>query len=248
MKIGNLYQARLVTLILFFYFPYTIVTQAKNPKLNISHLVNNFYVYTTYSDYKGTPFSANGLYLVTSDGVVMIDTPWDTTQFQPLLDSIKFRHKQDVKICIATHSHDDRTAGLEYYKQRGIKTYTTQQTDLICKEKNHKRAEFLLSNDSIFKIGDYTFQTYYPGPGHTVDNIVLWFEKDKVLYGGCLIKSTQANDLGNIAEADLSQYSNSIQNILKKFGQPAYVIPGHQSWKNPKSMEHTIKLIKKQNK
>jgi metallo-beta-lactamase class B len=68
------------------------------------------------------------------------------------------------------------------------------------------------------------------------------------LYGGCLIKSTQAHDLGYIAEADLSQYSKSIQNILKKFGQPAYVIPGHESWKSPKSIEHTLKLIKKQNR
>lgn len=33
----------------------------------------------------------------------MFDTPWDTTQFQPLLDSIKFKHNMNVLMCIATH-------------------------------------------------------------------------------------------------------------------------------------------------
>lgn len=55
------------------------------------------------------------MYLVAKDGVVLFDTPWDTTQFQPLLDSIKLKHDKNVIICIATHAHEDRTGGLEYY-------------------------------------------------------------------------------------------------------------------------------------
>ena len=112
----------------------------------------------------------------------MIDSPWDTTQFQPLLDSICVRHNKKAVVCIATHFHEDRAGGLAYYKQQGIKTYTTRQTNELSKKRGMKRAEFLITSDTTFA-----------GPGHAPDSIVVWFEKEKVLYGGCLIKSAEVN-------------------------------------------------------
>jgi metallo-beta-lactamase class B len=89
--------------------------QDKDSSLKITPLTGEFYVFTTFDSYKGNLVPANGMYLVTSDGVMMFDTPWDTTQFQPLLDSIKSRHHKNVVLCIATHFHEDRTGGLQYY-------------------------------------------------------------------------------------------------------------------------------------
>ena len=221
--------------------------QPAHAALQISYLTGDFYIYTTYHSYKGNPVSANGLYLVTNEGVVMLDTPWDTTQFQPLLDSIENRHHQKVVMCIATHSHEDRTGGLEYYRSKGIKTYTTIQTDKICKEKNEKRAEFLILNDTVFTIGHRTFETYFPGAGHAPDNIVIWFPAEKILYGGCLVKSTQAIDLGYLGDANTQFWPDAIQNIQYKFPKPAFVIPGHQDWSNINSLSHTLGLLRKHN-
>ena len=175
--------------------------QAKELKIVITRFTGDFYVYTTFNYYKGSRIPANGLYVVTNKGTILIDSPWDTTQFQPLLDSIQFRHHQPVVMCIATHFHEDRTGGLEYYKQKGIKTYTTKLTDELSSKRGMKRAEFLIEKDTTFRIGQYSFQTYYPGHGHAPDNIVIWFEKEKVLYGGCLIKSAADTDLGNLGDA-----------------------------------------------
>ena len=188
------------------------------------------------------------MYLVTNIGVVLFDTPWDTTQFQPLLDSIKFRHNKKVILCIATHFHEDRTAGLAYYKQQGIKTYTTKKTDELSKKRNKKRAEFLIEKDTVFTVGQYSFQTYYPGQGHTPDNIVIWFDKEKILYGGCLIKSTEADDLGNLEDANVKEYATSIENVQKKCKHPKYIIPGHLDWTNTNSLEHTLKLAQQSEK
>jgi metallo-beta-lactamase class B len=187
------------------------------------------------------------MYLITDQGVVMIDTPWDTTQFQPLLDSIKIKHHKNVIMCIATHSHEDRTGGLEFLKQKGIKTFTTKQTDEISKRTNQRRAQFLITKDTVFTVGQYSFQTFYPGQGHTPDNIVIWFNKNKVLYGGCLIKSTEATDLGNIADANIKEYPATLKKIINKFSKINFVIPGHQSWANRKSVEHTLRLLEKNN-
>jgi glyoxylase-like metal-dependent hydrolase (beta-lactamase superfamily II) len=187
---------KLASIILFLALLSNSFGQSKNSPLQISHLTGDFYVYKTFHNYKGALISANAMYLVTDKGVVLFDAPWDQAQFQPLLDTIKARHNKEVIMCFATHSHDDRAGGLDFYRQKGIKTYTIKATDQILKEKNEKRAQFVISNDTIFKVGQHSFEVYYPGKGHAPDNIVVWFNKEKVLYGGCFIKSAAAKDLG----------------------------------------------------
>lgn len=236
------------SLIFAFVISFNLCGQTLHNQLNITHLDGDFYVFTTYRVFKGTLFPSNGMYVVTNDGVVLIDTPWDTTQFQVLLDSIKIKHNKNVVLCIATHSHEDRTGGLEYYKQNGIKTYTTLQTDQISKSRNENQAAFLILRDTVFNVGQYSFQTYYPGAGHTPDNIVIWFPKNKILYGGCLVKSTEAIDLGNLNDADPKQWPSTIKKIKKKFGKPNYVIPGHQDWSDHTSLDHTLKLLRQYKK
>ena len=220
----------------------TTSTALEETKLVITPLTADFYVFTTYNLYKGVPFPANGLYVVTDNGVVMIDTPWDTTQFQPLLDSIKLKHNKKVVMAIATHFHEDRTGGLEYYRKLGIKTFTTKQTDELSKLRNKPRAEFLINNDTTFTVGQYSFETYYPGPGHAPDNIVIWFKKEKVLYGGCLIKSTGDDTLGNLGDANVVAYPGTLRNVQNKCRNPRFIIPGHNDWTSNGSLSHTLKM------
>ncbi len=218
-------------------------SQTSDQNLVISHLTGDFYIYTTYGSFKGNRVPSNSMYLVTTKGVVLFDTPWDSTQFQPLLDSIKFKHNKEVVLCISTHFHEDRTAGLEFYRRMGIKTYTSALTDSMSKIRNEKRAEFLIQKDTIFTIGQHIFLTYYGGQGHSPDNIVIWFDKEKILYGGCLVKSTEANDLGNLSDANIKAWPVTIKNIQQSFRNPKYVIPGHLDWHDKASLTHTLHLI-----
>jgi metallo-beta-lactamase class B len=227
-----------------FFFLFSLISafgQTKSP-LIITLLTGDFYVYTTFNTYKGSRIPANGTYLVTHAGVVLFDTPWDTSQFQPLIDSIRIKHNKEIVLCLATHFHEDRTAGLEFYRRRGVKTYTTRQTDELSKASGKSRAEFLITQDTTFTVGQYAFQTYFPGHGHTADNIVIWFEKEKILHGGCLIKSTSDHDLGNLADADTVQYAATVYNVIKKCKHPKFVVPGHDSWASTESLNHTLKM------
>jgi metallo-beta-lactamase class B len=231
--------------ITFIFSITSIFSQTKEAKLKISPLTGDFYIYTTYSTYEGSQVPANGMYLVTNKGVVLFDTPWDTTQFQPLLDSIKIKHNKNVVLCIATHWHSDRTEGLAFYKQQGIKTYTTTLTDELSKKNNKKRAEYLIGKDTVFHIEQFSFETYYPGPGHTEDNIVIWFAKEKILYGGCLIKGADAENLGYLGDANVTQYYSTLKRVQAKCQSPKFIIISHSDWNNIKSLEHSIKLARK---
>jgi len=247
-RIGNNFMMTTVghiTLTIFSLLGMTVYSQNQTTdKLKISHLIGDYYIFTSYKPINGNPFPSNGMYCVTNDGVVMFDTPWDTSLFQVLLDSIVYRHDKKVVVCIATHFHDDRTAGLEYFNSKGIKTYSSKQTFDLCKEHNEKQAKYYFTKDTVFTFGNHSFQTYYAGEGHTKDNIVIWCKDAKILYGGCLVKSTDINGLGNIADANLNKWPTTIKKIIKKYPNPTYVIPGHFGWTSNEGLQHTLKLLR----
>ena len=218
--------------------------QTTHPGLTFYHLTGDLYVYTTYRPFEGAPYPANSMYLVTDKGVVMFDTPWDTTQLQPFLDSIEARHHQKVILSISTHFHSDRTAGLNFLKSKGVKTYASQRTNELCKKRKEEQPQYTFSGDTTFTVGNHTFQAFYPGPGHTEDNIVILFPAEKVIDGACFVKSTESEGLGNIADANLKVWKASVKKLMKKFPKPAYVIPGHMGWDGD-GLQHTISLLKK---
>ncbi len=234
---------KLASVILFLVIASNSFGQSKNSPLQISHLTGDFYVYRTFNEYKGNKISANALYLVTDKGVVLFDAPWDKTQFQPLLDSIKAKHNKEVVMLFATHSHDDRAGGFDFYSKKGVKTYSIKLTDDILKKKKEGRAAFIIPNDTIFAVGQHKFEVYYPGKGHAPDNVVVWFAKEKVLYGGCFVKSADADDLGYLGDSNVKEWNISIGKVKTKFKNPKFIIPGHDDWKNMESLNHTLKLV-----
>ncbi len=100
-----------------------------------------------------------------------------------------------------------------------------------------------MDRDSHFVVGQHAFRTFYAGAGHSPDNIVIWFAKERILYGGCLIKSVEASTLGNMSDTNVNQWTTTIKKIQKEFPDPLFVIPGHQDWTNKASLVHTLELI-----
>ena len=216
----------------------------KLPPLQITHVSGDCYVFVTYHMLDGKPYPANAMYVLTPAGAVLFDTPWDTTQCRPLLDSIWTKHKQHVVLCISTHFHADRTGGIPSLRAMGVKTYASAMTDSLCRLQHEPRPEFVFTHDTVFTVGGTRIITYYPGPGHTLDNIVLWLEQEKLLYGGCLVKSTEADDIGYMDDGDVQKYPIAIRNLQQRYPVRHFVIPGHLGWRDTSSLDHTLALIR----
>lgn len=238
---------KLVFILFTLIFPLAAFAQPGDA-LKIVQLTGDFYVFTTFQEYNGFKVGANGTYLVTNEGVVMFDPPWDKTQTEPLLAYIKEKHGKSVVMSFSTHFHEDRTNGIELLRSKGVKTYTTRQTDELSQKKGYERAEFLLDKDTSFKVGQYKFQTFYPGAGHSPDNIVVWFPKEKILHGGCFVKSAEATGIGNLSDANIAEWPKSVKKVQKKFKNPKYILPGHDGWNSLESLNHTLKLIEENQK
>lgn len=223
-----------------------LVSSGLNAQLDFTKISDSSYIFTTYQTYKDVRISAHGLLKITSGGVVMIDTPWDTTQFQPLLDSIDRKFHKKVVLVISTHWHEDRSAGLDYYKKKGIATYSTYATKNLCRENNLPEAQYTFEGDTTFRIGNTVFETFYPGAGHTSDNIVVYFPNDKILVGGCFVKSVEARDLGNLSDANIGMWPVAAKTLIRKYPKVKIVIPGHQEIApGKKALKHTLKLTRK---
>ena len=220
--------------------------QTKPFRISTQHLTGNVYVYISYGLPDGkTPFPANGLYIVTPAGIVLIDTPWDEDQTRQLIDTIKERYNQKIVLCISTHFHTDRTAGLDVLKKNGTKTYTSILTKQLAKQHNDKQPEFTFTKDTVFNVGGVKVQTYFPGEGHTKDNIVIWLPQTKVLFGGCLIKSMGTNEQGYTADGNIAEWPLSVNRVKNRFQDIKYLIPGHQGWQGGAQMlDHTIEIAR----
>ncbi|TWR25851.1 subclass B1 metallo-beta-lactamase [Mucilaginibacter pallidiroseus] len=233
-------------IVIFLFLADTAFGQTnKDFKIKITPLEKEFYICTSYGMPDGkTPFPSNSLVAVTAKSIVLIDTPWDEDQTQQLLEWLKDHFEKPVALCIATHFHDDRVAGLDVLRAEGIKTYTSKLTDQLSVNNGNKRAQSTFEQDSTFTIDGLKLNTYYPGAGHTPDNIVVWFPAQKILFGGCFIKSFDTQSIGNIADADLKQWGSSINKLSQKYPNAAIVIPGHQGWGGAtRQYIHTCNLV-----
>ncbi|WP_353145906.1 IND family subclass B1 metallo-beta-lactamase [Chryseobacterium sp.] len=205
----------------------------------------NLYIYKTFGVFGGKEYSANAVYLITKKGVVLFDVPWQKTEYQSLMDTIKKRHNLPVIAVFATHSHDDRAGDLSFYNSKGIKTYATAKTNEFLKKDGKATSTEIIKTGTPYRIGGEEFIVDFLGEGHTADNVVVWFPKYKVLDGGCLVKSRTATDLGYTGEANVAQWPQTMAKLKAKYGQAALIIPGHDEWKGGGHVERTEELLNK---
>lgn len=224
-----------------------LAQQKPLPPITITPLVKNYYVVTShgYPDKDSEPYPSNSLFVVTDAGIVLIDTPWGEAQTQQLIDTLDKTYHKKIVLCIATHFHDDKVIGFDILKKAGTKTYSSTQTYKLAKKEHNKLPEFTFGRDTTFTVGGLTLKTYYPGEGHTKDNIVVWFPDELVLVGGCLVKSLDTNSKGFTGDANLEQWPAAIENVIKYYGHAKYIIPGHLGWQGGiEQLSHTLDIVK----
>jgi metallo-beta-lactamase class B len=218
---------------------------AKSQKLTvkITPIAPKCYVHTSYANLSGSPFPSNGMIVSTTAGAVLIDTGWDKPQTKQILRWVKKELHQSVVLCIITHGHFDRTAGIPELKKRGIRVVSTALTANKMESFGIAGPEGVLPNDTTFTLGGQQIRTYFAGAGHTGDNIVVWLSAQKVLFGGCLVKSTAAMGIGNLADAYLTDWIQTIRRVQTQFADAAIIVPGHQEWDDKNSLTYTLKLL-----
>jgi metallo-beta-lactamase class B len=97
-------------------------------------------------------------------------------------------------------------------------------------------------------IGEEIVEVYFPGESHSIDNVVVYFHKRKILFGGCMVKSLESKSPGFTGDANMQEWPKSVKNVLERYKAARIVIPGHGNWGDTKLLKHTIDLLANYNK
>lgn len=189
------------------------------------------------------PVSANGLIAESSENVALIDTPWENAQTERLLEWIEMNIKKPIVFAVITHAHNDRIGGIDALKARNIPTIANAFTFEEAVINNFTQPDFSFQTDTLLTFGSSSIDVFYPGPGHTPDNSVVYFNNHHVLYGGCFIKSAASPSLGNLEDAVTSDWPASIQRVMERYPERKVVIPGHGDW-DEGAIERTLELLR----
>ncbi|MEN6425038.1 MAG: subclass B1 metallo-beta-lactamase [Phycisphaerales bacterium] len=201
------------------------------------------WVHTTYHDVPGygrTP--ANGLIVVDGKEAMLIDLPWTDEQTATLFDWIAANQGAVVKTVVPTHFHQDCMGGLAEAHRRRATSYGLDKTIEIARQRRLPVPQIPFQLRTMVRCGPTVALVTYYGPGHTTDNVVAWLPKQGILFGGCLIKSMDAQSLGNTADGDLTAYPITLRKVQAAYRHAKIVVPGHGDWGGPELIEHTLGL------
>jgi len=188
---------------------------------------------------------ANGLIIVKNGEAIMVDTPWDNNQTKKLTEFLDDSLNVKVVKLISGHYHDDCLGGLEYLKSKGVESIANSATVAICKRDSIPVPSTPFTDSLTIDFNGLQVECRYFGGGHSSDNITVWIPEKRVLFGGCLIKSADANNLGYTGEAVVDQWDSTVRKILDKYNNIEVVVPGHGNYGDSRLLTHTIDLVEK---
>ncbi len=204
------------------------------------------------------------------DTVLIASSPFETQGADLLISWIQDSFHPKALVAINPHFHSDGTAGNPSYLAAGAQVWAGDKTLALQKQKaesyrsieardfedrpelkarilkrkialaNH---EFRTEDGKTFNLGGERVEVIYPGPAHTLDNVVVYLPARKVLFGGCMIRPKSS--LGPTADADISAWPASAKRLEDLKAE--YVIAGHAVVGGPELIERTVETAQKAN-
>jgi metallo-beta-lactamase class B len=221
-------------------------TTQLSPDITVRQLAANLWIHTSIQRYAGgVIIPSNGLIDETDQGCILIDTAWNDQQTQRICDWASATLQKSIRLAIVTHAHNDRIGGVGYLLSRNIPVMGLKMTGDIAKTRNmagpNQPFDFNAGKSKQIE----GLELFYPGAGHAPDNIVVWFPNERVLFGGCLIKSADAGNLGFVGDANLKNWPGAVNAVKDRYTAAQIIVPGHGNPGGQKLIDHTLELLAK---
>lgn len=216
-----------------------------NSDLELFKLTPDCYLYTAWADMERCGrVGSNGLVMISKGKALLIDSPTLESQTVELAWWFDKNLNVSLESFIPGHWHDDCVGGLAWLNRNGVKTYANRLTNEILASKGLEQSNVSFSDSLSIKVGDIRIEAYYLGGGHSTDNIVVWIPSEKILFGGCMLKEYDSQNIGNTSDAaPLEEWLQTIDWVEQQFPNVKYVIPGHGKYGGKELLKHTKTII-----
>lgn len=189
-------------------------------------------------------FISNAGFVVTGDGVVVIDALGAPALAGELIAAIRRVTPQPIRYVIVTHYHADHIYGLQAFKAAGATIIAHEAgRDYLNADSARLRLEvsrqdlspwvddktrlvgadrWLGAEPTTLRVGAYDFQIRHAGPAHTAEDLVVHVPQLGVLFAGDLVFQGRIPFVG---QADSQQWIAALTQLQD--AKARIVIPGH---------------------
>ncbi len=189
-------------------------------------------------------FISNAGFVVTEEGVVVIDALGSPALAHELIAEIRRVTPRPIRHVVVTHFHADHIYGLQAFKAAGAEIWAhsagraylnsetaqlrlqasrmelapwiNQQTRLMGADR------WLQDDGATLRLGSFEFQIRHVGPAHSAEDLVVFVPQAGVLFAGDLVFRGRIPFVG---QADSRQWIASLGKLIG-FG-PRLMVPGH---------------------
>lgn len=187
-------------------------------------------------------YNSNAGFVVTRDGVVVIDALGTPALGHELIKAIKRITAVPIKRVIVTHYHADHIYGLQAFKDIGAEIWAHVGARAYLEGEAQARLEqrrrdlspwiddrtrvvapdrWLRENES-FEFGGLTFDLVHLGPAHSPEDLVVVVREEGLLFSGDIMFTGRIPFVG---EADSKQWLVTMDRLLAL--KPRIMVPGH---------------------
>jgi glyoxylase-like metal-dependent hydrolase (beta-lactamase superfamily II) len=188
-------------------------------------------------------FISNAAFVVTREGVVVVDALGSPALAQELLAAIRTVTPLPVKRVIVTHYHADHIYGLQVLKAAGAhivaheqgRAYLHSDTAQLRLQASRQElapwidaqtqltpADRWISAPERFTLGGVEFVVQPAGPAHTPEDLVLLLPQQGVLIAGDLVFRGRVPFVG---QADSARWVQALDRLIAF--KPRLIVPGH---------------------
>jgi glyoxylase-like metal-dependent hydrolase (beta-lactamase superfamily II) len=192
-------------------------------------------------------FISNAGFVVTDDGVLVVDALGSPVLAEELIDEIRRVTSQPIRYVVVTHYHADHIYGLQAFKAAGatvvahtagqeylnsdtawrrmqasrqdVSPWVDENTRLVAADRWLDPVDAV---DTILRLGSFEFHVRHVGPAHTPEDLVVFVPQRGVLFAGDLVFKGRIPFVG---QADSRRWIESLDRLLEF--RPKLIIPGH---------------------
>ena len=167
--------------------------------------------------------SANSTFLVSDQGILVVDTGLNVQEGRKLLEEVRKVSQAPVRWIVNTHYHPDHRGGNSVVGPEAVIISTAfTRTKSESKKNESSLKETLGAKGLTLYAGAHEVRIYHPGPAHTLGDAVVYFPDQHALATGDLFLT---NSCPAMDEGDMENWIAALDQMLEL--PLEHIVPGH---------------------
>jgi cyclase len=203
---------------LWFFVVVVLYFPALHAAASVHKIGPDLYAYISDND-----ASANSTFLVSDQGILVVDTGLNAQEGRKLLTEIRKFSQAQVRWIVNTHYHPDHRGGNSAVGPDAIiisTAFTRSHTEKPAQENSVN--ETVGPKGLVLYLGGHEVRIYHSGPAHTQGDLVVYFPDEHAIATGDLFLT---NSYPAMDDGDMENWIAALDQMLAL--PIEHVVPGH---------------------